>query len=419
MNFTLAGINHHTAPIEVREKAAISADGLQGALLSLRKYTQNAIILSTCNRSEVYASGTHAGDIASSCAGYMRDILNMADDCSAPYIYTASGIELFRHLCSVACGLDSMVIGEYEVLGQVRQSLAAAEKAGMVDPPLRHLFQSAIRTGRRAREETGISKNAMSISSIAVNKALDIIPDIKSAKIIIIGAGEAGRLALRIARSRDVSGVVVVSRTEQRAIGLAEQYGARPVSPALLTYEIRDADIVITCAASPHPVLRYSQVSEAVIRRPGLPMVILDIAMPRNVDPSVREIPGVHLYNIDGLNEIAEGHRLERETEVRAVERIIEEEVGMLVKWWQSYNVRPVIKSLMKRAEKIRSDQFGRSLKKLPSLTTEELKAIDLLTRSIVDKILREPIMFLKSGEGTDGPEVISRLFGLDEGSES
>ncbi len=419
MNFALTGINHRTAPIEVREKAAISADGLQGALLSLRRYTQNAIILSTCNRSEVYASGINAGDIASSCAGYMRETLNMADDSAAPYIYTASGVELFRHLCSVACGLDSMVIGEYEVLGQVRQSLVAAEKAGMVDLPLRHLFQSAIRTGRRAREETGISKNALSISSIAVNKALDIMPDIKSAKIIVIGAGEAGRLALRIARSRDISSIVVVSRTEQRAIGLAEQYGARPVSPALLIHEMRDADIVITCAASPHPVLRYWQVSEAISQRPCLPLVILDIAMPRNVEPSVQEIPGVHLYNIDGLNDIAEGHRLERETEVQAVERIIEEEVAMLMKWWQSYNVRPVIKSLMKRAEHIRSEQYSRSVKKLPELTAAERQAVDLLTRSIVDKILREPIMFLKSGEGTDGSEVIRRLFGLNDGSET
>lgn len=419
MNFTLTGINHHTAPIEVREKAAINADGLQGALLKLRRHTQYAIILSTCNRSEVYSFGVHAEDIASSCAGYMREILNMEDERSAPYIYTTSGIDLFRHLCSVACGLDSMVIGEYEVLGQVSQALAAAEKAGMVDLPLRHLFQSAIRTGRRAREETGISKNALSISSIAMNKALDIIPDIKSAKIIVIGAGEAGRLALRIASSRNVSSIVVVSRTEQRAISLAEQYGARPVSPALLMHEMHDADIVITCAASPHPVLRYQQVSEAVSRRPGLPLVILDIAMPRNVEPSIREIPGVHLYNIDDLNDIAEGNRLERETEVQAVEKIIGEEVARLMKWWQSYSVRPVIKSLMKRAEQIRSEQYSRSLRKLPDLTEAERQAIDLLTRSIVDKILREPIMFLKSGEGTDSSEVISRLFGLNDGNEA
>jgi hydroxymethylbilane synthase len=180
---------------------------------------------------------------------------------------------------------------------------------------------------------------------------------------------------------------------------------------------MHDADIVITCAASPHPVLRYKQVSEAMSRRPGLPLVILDIAMPRNVEPSVQEIPGVHLHNIDDLNDIAEGHRLERETEVQAVERIIAEEVAMLMKWWQSYNARPVIKSLMKKAEQIRAEQYSRSLRKLPGITEAERQAIDLLTRSIVDKILREPIMFLKSGEGTDGSEAISRLFGLDDGN--
>jgi glutamyl-tRNA reductase len=166
-------------------------------------------------------------------------------------------------------------------------------------------------------------------------------------------------------------------------------------------------------------VLRHKQVSEAISKRPGLPLVILDIAMPRNVEPSVQEMPGVHLYNIDDLNDIADGHRLERETEIRAVEMIIGEEVATLMKWWQSYNARPVIKTLMKRAEHIRSEQYSRSLKKLPALTGEDRQTIDLLTRSIVDKILREPIMFLKSGEGPDGSAVISRLFGLDDGSES
>ncbi len=417
MYFTLTGINHHSAPIEVRERAAINAEALPAALLRLRQYAPHSIILSTCNRTEIYALGPNAADVSGACTRYLKDALQVTDGSLATYIYTESGEALLRHLCSVACGLDSMVIGEYEVLGQVRQALTAAEKAGMVNLPLRHLFEGAIRSGRRAREETGISKNALSISSIAVNKALAIITDISNAKIIIIGAGEAGRLALRIARSRGAGGLVVVSRTEQRAVDLAIQYGARPVSHDRLIAEMRDADIVITCAALPHPVLRYKQVSEAIDGRTGLPLVILDIAMPRNVEPSVQEIPGVHLYNIDDLNHIAEGHRLERETEVRAVERIIGEEVAMLMKWWQSYNARPVIKSLMQRAEQIRSEQYGRSVKKLPALTGEERQAIDLLTRSIVDKILREPIMFLKSGAGKDGSEVISRLFGLDDES--
>ena len=418
MYFTLTGVNHHSAPIEVRERAAISAEALPSALLHLRQYAPHSIILSTCNRTEIYASGPHTADLSGACTQYLKDALQVTDTSLATYIYAVSGEALFRHLCSVACGLDSMVIGEYEVLGQVRQALTAAEKAGMVNLALRHLFQGAIRSGRRARGETGISKNALSISSIAVNKALAIITDLSKAKIIVIGAGEAGRLALRIARSRGAAGLVVVSRTEQRAVGLAVQYGARPVSPDCLVAEMRDADIVITCAASPHPVLRHKQVTEAIDDRTGPPLVILDIAMPRNVEPSVQEIPGVRLYNIDDLTEIAEGHRLERETEVRAVERIIGEEVAMLMKWWQSYNARPVIKSLMQKADQIRSEQFGKSVKKLPALTGEERQAIDLLTRSIVDKILREPIMFLKSGAGTDGSEVISRLFGLDDESE-
>lgn len=413
MYFTLTGINHHSAPIEVRERAAFSAEALPSALARLRQYVPHSIILSTCNRTEIYAAGAHAAATGDACIRYLEDELHIPGSSLAAYIYKAGGEDLIRHLCRVACGLDSMVLGEHEVLGQVRQALNAAEKAGMVSQALRHLFQGAIRCGRRAREETGISKNALSISSIAVNKALSVISDISKASIMIIGAGEAGRLALRIARSRGAAGLAVVSRTQQRADGLAEQYGARPVSHERVTAELRGADIVITCAASPHPVLRHGQVGEAVEGRGGHPMVILDIAVPRNVEPSAGEIPGVHLYNIDDLNDIAEGHRLERETEVRAVEVIIGEETALLLKWWQSYNARPVIRSLMQRAEQIRAEQYGRSLKKL-ALSSEEQMAIDLLTRSIVDKILREPIMFLKSGADTGSPDVVSRLFGLD-----
>jgi glutamyl-tRNA reductase len=414
MQLSLAGINHRTAPVAVREKVAISADRLHNSLAVLHRYVPHGIILSTCNRSEIYAAGSQNDDVSKACIEFLKDTTHLADDGLCQHIYILSGRDLVKHLFEVTCGLDSMVIGEYEVLGQVRQSLEAAEKAGMVNLPLRHIFQSAIRSGRRAREETGISKNALSISSIAVNKALDIIPDINNAKIIIIGAGEAGRLAVKVAGSRGASKIVVVSRTVERAVSLTAELGGRPASPEQLTQELCDANIVITCAASPHPVLRVKQVSEAMRKRPGWPMIVLDIAMPRNVEPAIQEIDNVHLYNIDDLNDIANGHRQQREREISTVEKIIGEEVDMLMKWWQFYRVRPVIKSIMAKAEKIRSTQYNRSLRKLPSLSSEERLSIDLLTRSIVDKLLRDPIMYLRSARGTDHSEFISRLYSLD-----
>ena len=417
MHISLAGINHRTAPMEVREKTAIGPDGLPGFLHLLRQHVQHGIILSTCNRTEVYAMGSHVSDLEKSCVDFLGNSMCLPAD-TAPYLYVMSDRAAFEHVFGVACGLDSMVIGEYEVLGQAAQALAAAEKAGTVNLPLRHIFESAIRTGRRARSETGISRNPLSISSIAVNKALDVVTDIGRSKIVIIGAGEAGRLALRVACSRGATDIAVVSRTLQRAVHITGLHGGRPVSPDMLAAELRDADIVITCAASPHPVLHYRQVSKAMSGRPKLPMIIIDIALPRNVEPAVSGIGNVHLYNMDDLNGLADNHRQERESEVAAVKGIIAEELDILMKWWQGYSARPVIKSLVARAEKIRAAQYHRSLNKMQSLSEEEKQSIDLLTRSIVDKILRDPILYLKSGSSTDRAETISLLFGLDDGKD-
>jgi len=212
--------------------------------------------------------------------------------------------------------------------------------------------------------------------------------------------------------------MAVVSRTLQRAIHITGEHGGRPVGPDMLAAELQQADIVIACAASPHPVLRHRQVNEAMSRRPELPMIIIDIALPRNVEPAVGGIGNVHLYNMDDLNGLADNHRQEREAEIEAVKEIITQELGILMKWWQGYSARPVIKSLVARAEKIRVAQYNSTLKKMASLSDEEKQHIDLLTRSIVDKILRDPILYLKSGNGTERTETINRLFGLDDGKD-
>ena len=417
MHVSLAGINHRTAPVEVREKAAISPDGLPAHLHLLRRHLQHGIILSTCNRTEVYITGSHIGDLEQACVDFLCKSMGLTES-TAPYLYVMSDRVAIEHLFDVSCGLDSMVIGEYEVLGQVGQALIEAEKSGTINLPLRHVFESAISTGRRARNETGISRNPLSISSIAVNKALDIVNDIGGCKIVIIGAGEAGRLALRVASSRGAADIAVVSRTLERAVRITDTCGGRPVGPDMLAAELRDTDIVIACAASPHPVLRRGQVSEAISARPQLPLIIIDIALPRNVEPDVGGIDNVHLYNIDDLNELADNHRQEREAEVAAVKGIIAEEMEMLMRWWQAYSARPVIKSLMGRAEKIRAAQYHNSMKKMASLSEEDKLHVDLLTRSIVDKILRDPILYLKEGGGAERIDIINRLFGLNDGKD-
>ena len=419
MHINLVGINYQTAPIEIREKAAISYERLADSLSVLRKYVTHGVILSTCNRTEIYASAGDGCDVTKACEAFIQEYLQIAVDGLPAFRYSMHDSALVEHLFRVASGLDSMIIGEYEVLGQVKQALESAEEAGMVNPVLRHIFHSAVRTGRLAREETGISKYAISVSSVAVNKALDIITEINKAKLVVIGAGEAGRQVVRVARSRETAKIVVVSRTEARAIRLTDQHGGRPAGIEKLATELSDADIVITCAASPHAILHHKHVVEAMSKRPELPMIIIDIAMPRNVDPGVNGIANVHLFNIDDLNELADKNRVQRELEIAAVEKIIERESNILRKWWKAYKVRPAVKALMAKAEKIRSSQCNKSLKKIASLSDADRQAIELLTTSIVDKILRDPILYLKSagfkGESDERAEIVKELFKLDE----
>jgi glutamyl-tRNA reductase len=209
--------------------------------------------------------------------------------------------------------------------------------------------------------------------------------------------------------------VAVVSRTLARAVALTSQHGGVALDPGEFAAELRRADIVIGCANSPHPVVRSRQVAEAMSNRPAQPLIIIDIAIPRNIEDDVRTINNVHLHNLDDLNEIADVHRAERETEIAAVEKIIAGEVELLMKWWRAHGARPVIKSLMDKAEKIRLSQYNKAVNKLPGLSDEERQAVDLLTRSIVDKVLRHPIMYLKTSDSADGQDAAKRLFGLGE----
>jgi glutamyl-tRNA reductase len=423
MYINLVGINYQTAPIEIREKAAISFERLPDSLSALHRYVSHGVILSTCNRTEIYAASGDGIDVNKACEAFLREYLQIAGEGRSTFMYTMRDSALVEHLFRVASGLDSMIIGEYEVLGQVKQAFETAEDAGMINLTLRHIFHSAMRTGRLAREETGISKYALSVSSVAVNKALDINPKINNAKLVVIGAGEAGRQVVRVARSRGAAQIVVISRTEARAMRLTEQCGGRPAGTDKLASELVDADIVITCAASPHAILHHKNLHEAMIKRPELPMIIIDIAMPRNVDPGVKAISNVHLFNIDDLNELADENRSQRELEIEAVEKIINREGDLLLKWWKTYKVRPAIKALMSKAEKIRSSQYNKSLKKLSSLSEDDKQAIELLTTSIVDKILRDPILYLKtSGHKGDWDErtgIVKELFKLDESKDN
>jgi len=371
MHISVVGINHQETPIAIRERAAISTEKLYDSLLLLRSYVSHGVIVSTCNRTEVYTIDMKGHDAREASYDFLKSHIDISESDLTQYIYMSSDKAAVEHLFRVACGLDSMIVGEYEVLGQVGYALDVAERAKMVHLPLRHIFQSAIRTGRSVREETGISKSALSVSSVAVDLATKVIGDLRECKILVLGAGE----------------------------------------------ELSTTNIVVTCTGAPHWVLGNLHVEEAMKNRPKLPLVIIDIGVPRNVEPAVRQIKNVFLYNIDELIKISDLNRKQREGEIQSAEEILIDKVDKFVSWWQAYETRPIVSSLMKKAEEIRSTQLSKTLKKLPPLSDEERERLDAMTKSIVIKLLKDPIQYLKTNASAnrDDVEVISRLFRLKE----
>ena len=413
MYVSVVGVNYSTTAIKFREKLAISTERLHDSLLLLRHYVSHGIILSTCNRTEIYAMDNHPTEEAS--ISFLNAMTGVSFADLLPHIYLCKNETAFRHLFRVASGLDSMIVGEFEILGQVGHALEVAEKTKMVNLSLRHIFQSAIRVGRRVREETGISKNALSISSVAVDLAAKVVGDLGDCKMLVIGTGEAGRLVVKVAKERGASRVVIASRTQERASTLAATLGGIPIDLNNLVEELSTTSIVVTCAGAPHRILGVHHLEETMRKRPELPLVIIDIAVPRNVEPTVGQINNVFLYNIDDLTQISNLNRKQRESETQKAREIIATEVVKLTSWWRALEVRPVVSALMGKAEEIRCAQLSKTLRKLRPLSDEERDNLEAMTKSIITKILRDPIRCLKANiNSNDYAEMVNELFQLD-----
>lgn len=414
MHLNLVGINHHTAPLAIREKAAISSGRLVDSLSNLHSHVSEGVILSTCNRTEIYTVSNSNEEVTEKAIlDFLKIMLQVPDSELLKYIYDYRDLDAARHLFRVASGLESMVIGEYEVLGQVRQALEAAEKIGMVNLSLRHAFQSAIRTGRLVRELTEISRNALSVSSVAVDLASNIIGDLNKSRMLIVGAGEAGRLVAEVAMKKGVSQIVIASRTKDRAQALASSLNGIPADLSDLDKELSTVNIIVTCAGAPHRILSLNSIEAAIVKRPEIPLVIIDIAIPRNVEPEVSKIRNVFLYNIDDLNGIAELNHEQRKNEIQRAEQIIADEVEKFDCWWHDLEIRPLVGALMSRADEIRLSQLEKTLKRLPTLSDEQRENLEAMTKSIVSRILKDPIEYLKTNGNNRHTELVKELFNL------
>jgi glutamyl-tRNA reductase len=406
MNICVVGVNHKTAPLAIRGKIGISSHRLQEALLLLHNYVSAGIILSTCNRLEVYALAD-----SSDLVNFLSARADLSCSELLPYTYTYHNEEAIKHLFKTASGLDSMIIGEFEILGQVRRALEEAEKTHPLSLLLLNLFRQAVRVGRRVRHETGISRSALSVSSVAVDLATRVIGNIGYSQVLVIGTGEAGRLAAKAIRERGSSQITVAGRSEERASTLAAMLGGRSIPMNNLKYELSISDIVISCTGAPHAILKAPIVEEAMSARPKRPLVIIDIAVPKDVEPEVKQIGNVFLYDLDDLTHVSELNTQQRQSELTNAMEIVDEEVERFASWWQALEAKSNISALVEKAENIRQSQLTLTLKKLPRLSDEERANIETMTMSMMQKILHEPIQYLKKNK--EGSQIINELFGL------
>lgn len=413
MHVSLVGISHKDAPVAVREHLAFSEEQLPEVLRRLAEQYPGAVALSTCNRTEIYLASPRGIGDARPVVALLGDVKGEAQLEGLPFA-TLAGRDAARHLFRVAAGIDSMVVGESEILGQVRGAFAAATAAGTNAPALSRLFHAAIRVGRKARAETAIGRGAISLSSTAVALAREVFGDLAGRPALVVGSGAAGRLA---ARALAVAGatVTVTSRNTDHAANLAAEIEGAVVPFERLEDAIAESDIILTSTAAPGVVLGRELVERATSRRIARPLVMIDIAVPRDIAPDVATLPGVRLFDIDDLHGIAAANASLRRSEVKRVEVMVDAEADRYAEWLRALVVVPTVASLRARAERTRRTELERTLART-SMSDEDRRRVDAMTAALVKKLLHDPIARLKTpGDGGAYVESVRALFALDE----
>lgn len=415
MPLLVVGISHKTAPLSVLERFALSPEQGERMLEQLVDYTQQGVVLATCNRTEIYTTAHQPNIGAQHLQRFLAHWTDAPLDEVGPYLYTYTQWRAVDHLFRVASGLDSMVVGEEQILGQVRTAMEQAKTKGTADLVLTKAFQYAIRAGRRVRSETDISRNAASVSSVAVSLAKSHFGDLGKVRVLIISAGEAGKLATRSLIAQGVRHLEVTSRSYERAVTLAERMGGTAIRFDQLDSALAQADLVITATSAPEHLLTYLLLKQTLERRGERPLVIVDIAVPRDVDPAVAVLPGVRLYNIEDIQSYVEHNLHLRAQEADKAQAIVEEEVKHFQGWWHSQSVLPTITALRHKVEAIREDELRKTWRKLPHLSEEERARIEAMSKAIAKKLLHDPFVYLKARrDGENSIETVQALFGLD-----
>lgn len=415
----LLGVNHNTAPVEVRERLSLNeSDTPALRLFAKLPSCAEVVFLSTCNRVEVLVSTNRLDEVKKSIKGLWQQRGEMDSSTLQGALYEYQGMSAIRHLFRVASSLDSMVVGEPQILGQLKDAYHMASEARTAGTILNRLLHKAFSVAKRVRTETRIASHAVSISYAAVELAKKIFGDLAGKNGMLIGAGEMAELAAQHLIASGADRLVVANRTLSRAVDLARSLGGSAISLEEVGDALVDADIVISSTGAPGIILSKDQVKRIMRPRRHRLLFIIDIAVPRDIDPKVNDIDNVYLYDIDDLKGVIEFNKAEREKEASKADRIVEAEVIKFMAWMESLNVVPVIQHLQEKAEAVRQKEISRSHKILKSLNDEQQKALDVLTRSIVQKILHDPIISLKKEAQEKDSEMMldaaCLLFGID-----
>ena len=414
------GMNHETAPVELRECLAKDPAHADRALAMMRELScvKEGIFLSTCNRVEALFTTEQTEEAKNSIVDLLSGLGGMPSESLCSSLFTYEDRDAVRHIFRVASSLDSMVIGEPQILGQIKEAYASATKEKTTGVILNRLLHRAFHTAKRVRTETGIADAAVSVSYAAVELAKKIFYEFKGKKVLLIGAGEMAELAARHLLTQGVSAITVANRTFQKAVEVAQVFKGVPVSFEEIGTQLLEADIVISSTAAPGSVITHDQVKGSMKKRKNRPLFFIDIAVPRDVEPEVNDLENVYVYDIDDLKGIIQVNLSQREGEAVKAERIVEEEVIKFEQWLKTLEVVPTIVSLKEKAETIRQAELKKSLSGLGELSPSQIKSLEILTLSITEKILNDPILFLKQKAdrplGKNYLDTARRLFRLD-----
>lgn len=419
MPLVCLGLSHHTAPVEVRERHAFPAHRMGEALIALRDYeaVREALMLQTCGRLEIYAEledyELGVGQLKSFLGNFRHGDVSDMDS----YMYTLLGTQAIEHVFRVSTGLDSMLIGEAEILGQVKDAYVQAQRARSLGKTLHTLFREALEAGKAARTHTAISGDSVSLATAAVAYAKQHVGDLSGKSVLIVGAGKMGALAARRMKAERTAEIVLLNRTHKRAQTVAGELGdiARTAEMPGLVNALKDADVVVTSTGASHFVLTPGNVAEAMLARPARPLFIVDIAVPRDVDPEVARIPGVGVVDVDALKDVVDVTLEKRREAIPLVEEIIAGHVERFQQWYHSRVAVPVIASLTQKAESIREAELEKLFARLPNLTERERTLITGMSLTIVSKLLHSAIVRIRDKAVENRAEALTHARILDE----